>query len=386
MHYKQKQVTKITRRQTLLRSTGRLLLLLLLLSSVAAWRGQLFGLRMDGSQEKKPEHQLTAEDCRLFLKSAMQIRAISDHHYNIYDESNALIGSAYWYSGEQGFGGRVPFHIITDGDHIIKGILPGKHYESSAYLEDIENSGFLNQWNGVKPSEATGREVDVISGATLTSQAIIQGVRKAASGQEIRSGIKFLTLENVLSIFLLSILVIAYFQPRRFMKYRFVLQLTSVVIFGFWLGHFLSLAQMVNWVSGGTNWKLQWIILIILFISVAFPLFFNKAFYCHWVCPYGAAQELCGKAKVKKLQLPSRLHRRLKYLQEVFFLIIMIILLTGFIFDLALVEPFQAFSLHQARFWVMGFAGFFLVLSLFLPKAWCRYFCPTGYILEWIRK
>jgi NosR/NirI family nitrous oxide reductase transcriptional regulator len=154
----------------------------------------------------------------------------------------------------------------------------------------------------------------------------------------------------------------------------------------FWLTRFLSLGQILGWFSTGINWKAQLFIGIVFILSVTLPMFFGKAFYCTWVCPYGAAQELCGKVTSKKIKVSPQARKNLNNTRETIFFTIMIIFWTGFIFDVSLVEPFAAFSIIKTGYFTLGIAGLFLVISLFVPKAWCNYFCPTGYVLEWIRK
>jgi hypothetical protein len=276
--------------------------------------------------------------------------------------------------------------VLTDSEDLVKGIILGNHYESSEYFRDLIKSGFLAKWNGIERVESISHEVDVVSGATISSTAIISGVRSALAGEKIVAGFSIFSIENLLSFLLLLLLTIAYFKPKWLINYRTVLQVLSVVIFGFWLTRVLSLAQIFGWFSTGINWKAQLFIGVVFILSVLLPVFFGRAFYCSWVCPYGAAQELCGKAKFKKINFSAKTIKILRYTREVVFFIIMIIFWTGFIFDVTLAEPFAAFSLTKTGYFTLGLAGLFLVISLFVPKAWCNYFCPTGYVLEWIRK
>ena len=376
---------KPRRRIAVYKSLSRLLLMLLFLLSAAAWRGQLFGLKTDGTAKSGSELILKVEECYLFFPDAASIDKLNADQFHLYNARKKFLGRALWYRGEQGYGGRVPVYIFTDTHDTIKGVLPGKHYESSDYLTDISLSGFLAQWNGTVRADATAKEVDIVSGATITSQAIISGIKSVSSGHRIIPPFNPLTMENIISFLLLIVLVFAFFNPKWFMRFRTVLLIATVIIFGFWITQFMSFAQIVNWISGGINWRMQTVAAFILLLSVLFPVLFGKAFYCTWVCPYGAAQELCGKVGSKKAKIPPRVSKIIKYSREAIFIIIMIILWTGFAVDLTLIEPFSAFSVTKAGYWVLGLAVFFLLLSLFIPKAWCRYCCPTGYILDWLR-
>lgn len=377
---------KIRRSKDILNSLSQLLLLIVLLLAAVAWRGQIFGFTTDGSSPEGIDFKPEIEDCTDFFPSVDAIKKISNQQFQLYNPDKELIGVAFGYSGEQGYGGRIPLFVLTDNDEMVKGIILGNHYESSEYFRGLIKSGFLTKWNGTDRRESITHEVDVVSGATISSMAIISGVRSAMAGERIVAGFSVFSMENFLSFLLLLLLTLAYFKPKWLIKYRSVLQVLSVVIFGFWLTRVLSLAQIFGWFSTGINWKAQLFIGTVFVLSVALPIFFGKSFYCSWVCPYGAAQELCGKAKFKKINFSAKTIKILRHVREAVFFTIMIIFWTGFIFDVALVEPFAAFSFTKTGYFTLGLAGLFLVISLFVPKAWCNYFCPTGYVLEWIRK
>ena len=285
-----------------------------------------------------------------------------------------------------GYGGPVPLLTFTNENNVILGLALGRNFESKEYLADIVNAGILTKWNGVVRSQVMDVKVDVVSGATISSHAIIYGLQSSALEQQIEPPFKLGTLDNIASIVLLFILTFACFFPKKLMKYRLIIQLLTVVVFGFWLGRFLSFVQIINWLSGGVNWEVSFVILIVLALSVLIPIVFGKAFYCSWVCPFGAAQELCGKACSRKIQIPAKVAKRLKLMRELLFIILLFLLCLGYAFDLTIIEPFSAFSVTTVSYWMLGFAITFLIISMFIPRAWCRYFCPTGFILEWIRK
>jgi nitroreductase len=50
--------------------------------------------------------------------------------------------------------------------------------------------------------------------------------------------------------------------------------------------------------------------------------------------------------------------------------------------DFTVAEPFAAFKFQAAPASVLVLAGVFAVLSLFVPRAWCRFLCPTGQLLS----
>ena len=55
-------------------------------------------------------------------------------------------------------------------------------------------------------------------------------------------------------------------------------------------------------------------------------------------------------------------------------------------FDLAGLEPFDAYLLGGAGLATILVAVVGLVISLFVPMAYCSYGCPTGWLLEFVRR
>ncbi len=94
-----------------------------------------------------------------------------------------------------GFFGPVPLLIGIDLNGNIAGVLLLENRETAEYVIQVENSGLLSQWNGLSAKEALAKQVDVISGATLTSKAVIRTFQKRVSEDvqsNSNSGIEFL--------------------------------------------------------------------------------------------------------------------------------------------------------------------------------------------------
>ncbi|WP_430933892.1 4Fe-4S binding protein [Saccharicrinis sp. 156] len=377
---------KIKSWDSILKSVINLVLIGLLLLSAGAWRGRVFGISLKDKVSKEYIVGLEPEDCKSFFPNVDAMKRVNNFQFNIFNHSDVLIGYAFTYKGEHGYGGRVPVITFTDVNDTICGILLGENYESENYLADAVKKGILKKWNGLQRNQIKSLPVDAVAGATITSHAIISGVQNSAATIQVKPKINFWKVENIVSLLLLVVLVIACFLPQKMMKYRTVLQLLTVLVFGFWLGRLISFVQIINWLSGGVNWQLQLIMIILVASASVIPIVFGKAFYCSWVCPYGAVQELCGKACSKKIRISPRGTKILKPLRERIFLVLLVSLWTGYSYDLTLIEPFTIFSITKVSLWVIGFASFFLVLAMFIPKAWCRFFCPVGFMLEWIRK
>ncbi len=54
-------------------------------------------------------------------------------------------------------------------------------------------------------------------------------------------------------------------------------------------------------------------------------------------------------------------------------------------FDLASLEPFDAYVIRSAGVATIAVAGIGLLAAVSVPKAYCKYGCPTGALLEFVR-
>lgn len=289
-----------------------------------------------------------------------------------------------------GYAGKVPFIIGIDNDNKIVGIVLLENYETYGYIRRIAKKGFFEQWNGLSFSEAVNHQVDVIGGATLTTRAVIMGMQKrlAIYAEEEIKGRKtdWLAIAKYASAFLLILLsLFSFFNQKKFNRYRNLLLIASILVLGFWQGSFLSIQGFYNWIVLGIKLPAQLVLASICLLSILLPLFTNKSYYCQHLCPYGAAQELCGKIVKKKPRIPKVVSKSLRYGKEILLMSIIALLIFEVKFDLTETEPFSAFQYKMASNWVISLAVFFLLISIFIPKAWCNYFCPSGYILEKIR-
>lgn len=182
-----------------------------------------------------------------------------------------------------------------------------------------------------------------------------------------------------------------------FVTLRRIILLLSIAILGFWTNSLLSLSLFCNWFTNGVSLAIQLPILIIAALSIILPLVTKKAFYCQYLCPFGAAQEFVGliksndkglKAKdesQKSSSIKANIYKVFSVLRKVILLSLLIIFALGVGLDLSVVEPFPIFNYQSIGFGVAIFAAVILILSIFVKKPWCNYLCPTGTLLESFR-
>jgi polyferredoxin len=108
------------------------------------------------------------------------------------------------------------------------------------------------------------------------------------------------------------------------------------------------------------------------------------AFFCGWMCPFGAVLEwwkrLTDRLFGINVRVPVQWDTRLKYLRYFWFLLLVVI--TAFTGKLVFSDwdPYMVlFSFgREAVFTAVAVLGVALVGSAFIERFWCRYMCPVG--------
>ena len=124
--------------------------------------------------------QLSAANVAPFLPKALpgatRFTAVSSNVYAGYDTGNPTpIG---WVAvGEaSGYGGPMQVAVGVNTEGVITGIAVVDDKETPAWLSMVAGSGFLSKLLGKSQADklTLGQDVDVVSGATYTSRAIVE--------------------------------------------------------------------------------------------------------------------------------------------------------------------------------------------------------------------
>ncbi|TKG91471.1 4Fe-4S binding protein [Puteibacter caeruleilacunae] len=381
--------------QNLIQKLYVMVMIVLLLGVLALQRETIFGYEIFASKtDVRQPATYTIEDIRVLFENASSFKVQNDSILVFANQDQ--IGWAYNTSPVSdsiiGFASSVPVLMgFTNQDRLV-GIKLLKNYESPDFVEKIRKTGFMESWDKMVIHDVLNSKVDVVTGATLTSKAIIKTM-KHSTGKILNQSVSLAVqtdfptiLKNVLGVLLLILALVQFFLPKILKGFRGIYQGLVVIILGFWSGTFLSLFSFSNWTIHGIDLPAKLFVFGILLLSVLLPLTKSKSFYCSHLCPFGASQDLLGKIKTKKVKLSPSTKQFLSTLREKVFATIMLIMFTGVSLDLTNVEPFSAFLYSSASIPVIVLAVSFLILSIFIPRPWCKYVCPTGYLLETIRK
>ncbi len=166
------------------------------------------------------------------------------------------------------------------------------------------------------------------------------------------------------------------FYLLRMKNFRRPLLFLSIIILGFYLGNSLDPISAVFNIIPKTRFTFNGS-LIILGIMVVLSVFLGR-FYCGWICPLGAIQELVyPKIKMKMPSAPDSVLKYLKY-------IVLVVLLYVFwrtgnnLWDHF--GPLKTLVRFNGTELAMFFLVLTLVLSIVIERPLCRYVCPLGAI------
>ena len=341
------------------------------------------------------------------LREAHEAKALKNDTLEVTPDGAFVVNTKPLAKDVQGYGGPVPLKI-----HIKDGRVAAVEAEPNAESPDFFNRAktLLNHWQGKEVDEALAEEVDAVSGATFSSRAIIANMQRGLAyakqhgqwGEDgsvgaletsappiVGSGGNSVgALETsappmvALIVVLLGAVVPLFYNNRRL---HLVQLAVNVVVLGLWTGTFVSYTLFLRVFSGGVSLSAIGAFaapLLMLIVALIYPLAGRSGHYCANVCPFGSAQELAGKLSRRKLRITPRVLKLLSVLRNLLWGVLMALLLTGTCTAWIDYELFTAFLYSSASVWVTVLAVLFLVLSVWVPRPYCRFVCPTGALVK----
>ena len=341
------------------------------------------------------------------LREAHEAKALKNDTLEVTPDGAFVVNTKPLAKDVQGYGGPVPLKI-----HIKDGRVAAVEAEPNAESPDFFNRAkeLLNHWQNKSVDEALAEEVDAVSGATFSSRAIIANMQRGLAyakqhGQWSEDGSvgalgtsappivgsggnSVGALETgaspivALVVVLLGAVVPLFYNNRRL---HLVQLAVNVVVLGLWTGTFVSYTLFLRIFAGGVSLSAIGALaapLLMLIVALIYPLAGRSGHYCANICPFGSAQELAGKLSRRKLRITPRVLKLLSVLRNLLWGVLMALLLTGTCTAWIDYELFTAFLYSSASVWVTVLAALFLVLSVWVPRPYCRFVCPTGALIK----
>jgi len=285
-----------------------------------------------------------------------------------------------------GYGGPVPLVIYVKDNRILD-IKALANDETPDFFGNA--SELFSKWKGKTVKEASEMQVDAISGATMSSNAIIGNVNRGIGvvmQQSVKDSVvdaSNLSAKNIagLIIVLMAAIIPLIYKNK---KYRIIQLILNVIVLGFWCGTFLSYSMFVNFMSNGMNIWTSLIPFIMLLCAFVYPLFGKSQYYCTNICPFGSMQELVGKVNKKhKLKMSPKTIKVLNNFRIILWAALTLLMMAGIGLEWMDYELFTAFIFESASAVVIALAIVVILLSFFIQRPYCRFVCPTGSLFKY---
>jgi hypothetical protein len=348
---------------------------------------------------------VTVAEVKVFLKEAHRLRVDPGPRagLEVLDAAGGRIGYAVRTMPESreitGYSGPSDVLAVFDAEDKGVGIAIRHSYDTPSHVGDVRMDFlFMEKWNG-RPWEEIARITDLgeagiygVSGATRTSDAVAKSITHRLAVAEGREGVeRRLDLgwrDGVLAGFLAIGCLFAFWKAKSFQKWRWLYSIATIAGLGLWMGDLIAQSLLVGWMESRVPWEAT--PGLVLFVAAAFlvPWFTGQPVYCQFICPHGNLQRWTMKVlpATWKRPLPEDGKWIARWAPAMLLFVVLGVSFLQLDLDLAGIEPFDAYLLKGAGLATIVVALSGLAVSLWYPMAYCKYGCPTGWLLEFVRK
>ncbi|MBI5799949.1 MAG: 4Fe-4S binding protein [Verrucomicrobia bacterium] len=295
-----------------------------------------------------------------------------------------------------GYCGITDTLVALDREGHVLGFKIRKSEDTKTHVGDVmDDRHFKKTWNGMTWEQVAGMDlknagVEGVSGATMTSMAVAEGIvhRFRVAQGEMRPPTFRVGLRDCGLVAVVVLGVWLTFTKREGReRWRRWFQWVVIGYVGFLNGDLLAQTLLAGWAKSGVAWRMAPGLVLFAAASFAVPWVARRPLYCQQLCPHGAAQEVITRlAPVRwRVNVPAALDRALRWLPGLLLLFVLSVVMLPLEFDLAGLEPFDAYIIRSAGIATIAVAIAGLLAALFVPKAYCKYACPTGALLEFVR-
>mgnify|MGYP003705942643 CR=1 FL=1 len=343
------------------------------------------------------------EEVIKYFKTASELVPSTTHPslVEVHDNNGTVLGKVGRtspYSDQIiGYQGPVDTLLAFDQNSSLQGMRIRSSFENQPYADyPNDDAYFESLFTGKTIAELadmnlTEEEVEGVSGATMTSIAMAEGIVKTAGDWDresvrVKDSTKPLIYWKARDYGSLGVILfagfVAFTRRGKTKFFRITLQILLVCYLGLVNGDILSQALFAGWAQNGIPWQRAPILALLSLAALIIPMATGKSFYCHQLCPHGAAQQWMRKLKKKPIHIPRALDNILKCVPVALLFFVVFLAFSSSTHTVAILEPFDAYVWEVAGAITIAIALISLLVSAFVPMAYCRYGCPTGAMLK----
>jgi NosR/NirI family transcriptional regulator, nitrous oxide reductase regulator len=275
-------------------------------------------------------------------------------------------------------------------------------YDNEPYVGYVrDDAAFRGVYRGMSLEEIAGIDprstgIEGVSGATMTSQAVAEGIVRAARQHAEQRGRPPATSSwaafvqridgpqwGALGVIAAG-MITAFTRLRGTWFGRLALPIVVLAYLGFGAGALLSQAQVWGWAQAGVA-RGAVVLMALTLAAFVLPITTRRNVYCSHLCAHGAAQQLLVRFVKPKRSFPEWLKPVLVVLPWALLAVAILASLLHWPLNLVDLEPFDAYLPTVAGITALVLFAVSLIASSFYPMAYCRHGCPTGAILDHLR-
>lgn len=357
------------------------------------------------------------ERIRKWFPEAAQVREEDDAVYRVTvtgahgDALGTLLRTGPLCDTVIGYQGPTEVLLKQDDTGQVTDLMLGESFDNQPYVNYVkQEASFWRKFKGrslesLAELDLDAELIDGVSGATMTSIAVAETIRDASAAwlehrqQVADAGAARVDGDAVAGRTLrwnwsatelstaglaLAALVWSRSRVRGRRLPRLLWQLTSLILLGLICGNLLSMALWGGWTRGGIPWRLAPGLATLVMVSLLAAAVNKGNLYCDHLCPHGILQQWIRPRRSRRLWLPLQHALRLSALGAIGVTLLGIVIpLTA---NLAWLEPFDAYAVRVGVSFSLVLWGASLLLARLQPMAYCRHACPTGKLLDYVRR
>ncbi len=357
-----------------------------------------------GKPSSRFPNEISLVEVQPFLETARRLRSLERRPdlLEVLDANATTIGyvgrTSPHADSMMGYQGPTDALIVLNPKHRVTGLAIRQSFDNEPYVRYLkEDEYFFNIFKGKRLEEIAKLNmvdagIEGVSGATMTSSTVAGALIHAAgelikAREETAPQRSFAPAGRDLGTLLVIVcgFVIALTRLRGNRRLRILFQVALVVYLGFINADMLSQALLVGWAQNGIAWRGAPALAALTVAALLAPMLTGRQVYCSHLCPYGAMQDWLRRVGAPRIVLSQPLRRLLAWLPGLLLLGVVLVAMQHLPFGLVDIEPFDAYVVKVAGWSAITIAIVGLVASLFIPMAYCRYGCPTGAMLKFLR-
>ena len=339
---------------------------------------------------------------RKLFPQAHRLISAGPQSAQVQDATGRLLGKVVSSSpiadNEIGYQGPNLVLLGLSPDNLVTGLTIADSYDNQPYVGYVRDDyGFPDLFRGRSLEELAALDleeagVEGVAGATMTSQSVARALVMAAAESLREPSSSPRQPDPLLSprdwgtlLITLAGLAIGLTHLRGHHGLRLSFQLLLIGYLGLINGDMLSQALLVGWAKHGVPWQTSAGLVLLTVAAFLLPVFSGRNVYCSHLCPHGAAQQLIRNRLPWKLKLSRRVRRALSVVPGALLVVVVLVAMTTVPLSLVDIEPFDAWMFRAAGTATICIAVGGMAISAVVPMAYCRFGCPTGALLQYIR-